>query len=85
MVPVLTVNVAVVDPAGTVTEAGTLAARVLELESETATPLVPAAVFKLTVPMPDWPLTSVLGLTETLLRTACAGLMVTGNVAFTPA
>ena len=40
--PVLTVNVAEVEPCGTVTLEGTLAAVVLELESATATPPVPA-------------------------------------------
>ena len=64
----LTVNVAEVDPAGTVTLAGTVAAVPLELESDTATPPVPAAAVRLTVPVPVWPLTIVLGLTETLLR-----------------
>ena len=51
-VPAVTVNVADVDPAGTVTLAGTLAAVVLELESATTTPPVPAAAVRLTVPVP---------------------------------
>ena len=82
--PAVTVNVADVDPAGTVTLAGTLAAVVLELESVTTTPPVPAAEVRLTVPVPVWPLTIVLGLTETLLSAAAGGLMVTPNVLFTP-
>jgi hypothetical protein len=67
-----------------VTLAGTLAAAVLELESETATPPVPAAAVRLTTPVPVMPLTIVLGLTETLLNAAGGGLMVTPNVALTP-
>jgi hypothetical protein len=52
-VPVVTVNVVEVEPWGTVTFAGTLAAAVLELESATVTPPVPAAAVRLTVPVPD--------------------------------
>jgi hypothetical protein len=84
IVPVLTVKVAEVDPCGTVTLDGTLAAVVLELESETTTPPVPAASVRVTVPVPAWPLTIVLGLTETLLRTAGGGATVRPKVAFTP-
>jgi hypothetical protein len=51
--PVATENVAEVEPAGTVMEAGTLAAVVLELESDTITPPLAAAVVRLTVPVPD--------------------------------
>jgi len=53
MVPVVTVNVADIEPCGTVTLEGTLAAAVLELASETTTPPVPAAAVRLTVPVPD--------------------------------
>ena len=52
IVPAVTVNVTDVDPAGTVTLAGTLAAVVLELESVTTAPPVPAAAERLTVPVP---------------------------------
>jgi hypothetical protein len=83
-VPAVTVKVADVEPCATVTLEGTLAAVVLELESATATPPVPAASVRLTVPVPDWPLTIVLGLTETLLSAAGGGVTVTPNVAFTP-
>jgi FlaG/FlaF family flagellin (archaellin) len=78
------VNVADVEPCATVTLAGTLAAVVLELDSDTATPPVPAASVRLTVPVPDWPLTIVLGLTETLLSAAAGGLTVTPNVLLPP-
>ncbi len=80
----LTVNVAEIEPCGTVTLEGTLAAVVLELESETATPLAPAADVRVTVPVPDCPLTIVLGLTEMLLKAGAGGLIVTTNVLFTP-
>ena len=81
--PAVTVNVADVAPAGTVTLAGTLAAVVLELESDTTRPPVPAAEVRLTVPVPVWLLMIVLGLTETLLSAAAGGLMVTPNVLLT--
>jgi hypothetical protein len=45
------VNVAEVEPCGTVTLDGTLAAVELELESDTATPPTPAAVVRVTVPV----------------------------------
>ena len=79
-----TVNVAEVAPCGTVTVAGTLAAVAFELESDTATPPLPAASVRVTVPEPDRPLTIVLGLTETPLKPAGGGLTVMPNVAFTP-
>ena len=79
----MTVKVADVEPCATVKLAGTVAAAVFELESDTATPPVPAAAVRVTVPMPDWPLAIVLGLTETLLR-AGSGLIVTPNTTFAP-
>jgi hypothetical protein len=83
-VPAVTVNVTEVEPAGTVTLNGTVAAVVLELASDTATPPVPAAAVRVTVPVAVCPLTIVLGLTETLLRAAGGGVIVTPNVALTP-
>jgi hypothetical protein len=56
----------------------------LELESDTDTPPAPAGSVRLTVPVPDCPLTIVLGLTETLLRAAGGGLAVTPKVLLTP-
>ena len=82
--PAVTVNAAEVEPCGTVTVAGTLAAVVLELESDTVTPPVPATAVRLTVPALESPLMIELGLTETLLKPAGAGLTVMPNVAFTP-
>jgi hypothetical protein len=78
------VKVAEVEPWGTVTLEGTVAAVVLELESDTTTPPEPAAAVRLTVPVPVWLLEIVLGLTETLARAGGAGLTVTPKVAFTP-
>jgi len=60
-------------------------AEVLELESDTATPPVPAAPVRVTVPVPVWPLAIVLGLIEMLLKAAGGGLMVTlEDVLLTP-
>ncbi len=66
-VPAVTVNVLEVWPCGTVTVTGTPAAAVLELESDTAAPPLPAAVVRLTVPVAEPPLAMVLELTERLL------------------
>jgi hypothetical protein len=52
-VPAVTVNVPEVEPAGIFTAAGTLTALVLELDSVTPTPFVPAAALRVTVPVPD--------------------------------
>jgi hypothetical protein len=73
-----------VEPWGTVTLEGTVAAVVLELESDTTTPPLPAADVRVTVPVPVRPPVMVLGLTETLLRAAGAGLTVSPKVALTP-
>jgi hypothetical protein len=62
-----------VAPCGTVTVEGTLTAG-LELESDTTTPPIPAAVVRVTIPVPDWPLRIVLGLTQTLLSARDGGL-----------
>ena len=51
-VPAVTVNVTDVEPCGTVTLEGTLAAVLLELESDTNAPPVPAAAVRLMVPVP---------------------------------
>jgi hypothetical protein len=82
--PAFTVNPAEVEPDGTVTVAGTLAAGALELESDTTSPPVPAGAVRLTVPAPVRPLIIELGLTDRLLRADGGGLTVIPNVAFTP-
>ena len=77
---VVTVKVAVVLPAATVTEAGTVAEALL-LESETEMPPVGAALLKVTVPVEDTPPTTLVGLTETDERAAVAEPGVTVSVA----
>jgi hypothetical protein len=67
-----------------VTDAGTLAAA-LGLESDTSAPPEGAAAVRVTVPVPDWPLTIVLGDTETALNAAEGGSTVSPNVLLTPA
>ena len=52
---VLTVNVALLAPAATVTLAGTVAVDVLLLERETAAPPVSAGPLSVTVPVEDCP------------------------------
>jgi hypothetical protein len=79
---VVTENVAEVEPCGTVTETGTLAAAVFELESDTTAPPEPAIEVRLTVPVPDWPPTIAEGLTATLLS-AGTGSTVTTAVLLT--
>ena len=80
---VVTVKVAVVLPAATVTEAGTVAEPLL-LESETETPPAGAAALKVTVPVEVPPLTTLVGLTETDERaTLGAGVMVSVAVLLT--
>jgi hypothetical protein len=61
---VLTVNVAVVAPAATVTLAGTLAAVVLLLESVTSAPPAGAGALSVTVPVEELPPVTLVGFTE---------------------
>jgi hypothetical protein len=61
VVPAVIVNVALVAPAGTVTLAGTVAAVVFPLVSETTTPPAGAAALKVTVPVLVSPSRTVLG------------------------
>ena len=63
---VVTVNVALVAPAATVTLAGTVAADVLLLVSVTAAPPAGAAPFKVTVPVDEVPPVTLVGLSVTL-------------------
>ena len=59
---VLTVKLALVAPAATVTLAGTLAAAVLLLESDTTAPPAGAGPLNVTVPVEDAPPVTLLGL-----------------------
>jgi hypothetical protein len=71
-------------PCGIVMVEGTLAAAVLELESEIRAPPLPAGAVIVTVPVPVWPLAMVLGFTEMLLIAGGGGLMLMPKVLLTP-
>ncbi len=70
---VLTVNVALVAPAATVTLDGTLAAVVLLLESVTTAPPDGAAPLNVTVPVEEFPPVTLAGFTESEERVTDAG------------
>jgi hypothetical protein len=67
---VVTVNVAVVEFAGTATLLGTCAAEVLLLESVTTAPLAGAGPFRVTVPVEVFPPVTVAGFRLMELNTA---------------
>jgi hypothetical protein len=74
---VVTENVALVAPAATVTFAGTCAAVVLLLVSDTLAPPVGAAPLNVTVPVDDVPPVTLVGFRETEDNdTAAAGFTV---------
>ena len=81
--PASTKNVAVVDPCGTVTAEGTLAA-VVELESDTSAPPLPAGPERVTVPVADCALTIVVAFTESRVGVMAGGLTVIENVELEP-
>jgi hypothetical protein len=70
---VLTVNVVLVAPAGTVTLEGTLAAAVLLLESVTCAPPDGAAPLSVTVPVEEFPPWTLVGLSESEERVGGGG------------
>src|SRR6267154_5508234 len=70
---VLTVNVALVAPATTVTLDGTLAAAVLLLESVTTVPPDGAAPLSVTVPVEEFPPVTLVGFSETEERVTDTG------------
>jgi hypothetical protein len=70
---VLTVNVAVVVPAATVTLDGTWATAVLLLESATVAPPAGAAPLSVTVPVEEFPPVTLVGFSEREERETDAG------------
>jgi hypothetical protein len=70
---VLTVNVALLAPATTVTLAGTLAAVVLLLESVTIAPPAGAAPLRVTVPVEEFPPVTLVGFSESAERVGVGG------------
>ena len=70
---VLTVNVALLAPAATVTLEGTLAAVVLLLESVTCAPPVGAGPLSVTVPVEEFPPVTLVGFSESEERDRDAG------------
>jgi hypothetical protein len=62
---VLTVNIALLAPAATVTLAGTVAAAVLPLERETTAPPLGAGPLRVTVPVEGVPPVTLSGLSAT--------------------
>jgi hypothetical protein len=78
---VVAANVALVAPAATVTLAGTPAAAVLLLDSDTTAPPAGAPLESVTVPVGFAPPTTVVGFTVTACRLAAGGTGVTVSVA----
>src|SRR6185436_7435081 len=70
---VVIVKVLAEAPAATVTVAGTLAAPGLALDSVTCTPPVGAAAVSVTVPVEDWPPTTLDGLAPSDASAAAGG------------
>ncbi len=79
-----TVNVALVLPPATVTLAGTVAAEVLLLDSDTATPPAGAALLSVTVPWEVLPPTTLVGLSVTVLNAGGATVTVRVEILVTP-
>jgi hypothetical protein len=76
---VLTVNVALVAPAATVTLEGSLAAVVLLLESVTCAPPDGAGPLNVTVPVEEFPPVTLAGFSESEEREAGAGAEAEDN------
>ena len=71
MTPARAVKVAVADPAGTVTDAGTLRAAEL-LDNATTSPPLPAALDSVTVHEVEFPAVRLVGAQASALNDACA-------------
>ena len=78
---VVTMKLALLAPAGTVTLAGTAATPVLLLERETTAPPVGAAPLRLTVPVEDVPPVTLVGLSVNDERETAGAAGVTVSVA----
>ena len=78
----LTVKVAVVPPPGTVTLAGTVAAPVLLLDSDTTAPPLGAELLSVTVPLDELPPVTLDGLT--LSEESVGGVTVSEAVCVAP-
>ena len=78
---VVTVKVAVVAPAATVTLAGTLAAAVLPLDRVTTAPFAGAGPFRVTVPVEEVPPITEAGLRPTELKVAAVTVKLAAFVA----
>jgi hypothetical protein len=81
---VLTVNIALLAPAATVTFAGTVAAAVLPLERETAAPPVGAGPLRVTVPVEGDPPITLIGLSAIDESVAEPGVTVSKAVLVPP-
>ena len=81
--PAVKVNVAEMEPCGTVTEAGMVTAAE-DFDSVTEAPPAGAAAVSCTVPVADWLLVTVLGETAMLLSAAGAGLTFTAPLTDAP-
>ena len=81
---VVTVNVALLAPAATVTLAGTVAAAVLSLERETAAPPLGAGPLRVTVPAEGDPPITLIGLSTIEESVAEPGVTVSEAVLVPP-
>ena len=82
---VLTVNVALLAPAATVTVAGTVAVDVLLLERETTAPPVGAGPLSITVPAEGDPPVALVGFSVSEERVRAGGSTVSEAVLVAPA
>ena len=82
---VLTVNVALLAPAATVTVAGTVAVDVLPLERETTAPPVGAGPLSVTVPVEGDPPVTLVGFSVSEERVRAGGSTVSEAVLVAPA
>ena len=81
---VLTVNVALLAPAATVTLAGTVAVGVLLLERETAAPPLGAGPPRVTVPVEEDPPVTLIGLSATAESVAEPGGVTVSEAVLVP-